>query len=170
MDVRGCFALFKINKNIILLCHYYVDICIGLAHHHHLIIINMDLFETLGQALDPKNGIDQPVKKENTPSYFPLAMKYRNELREIGKSIDVNLNSLFALCSPQQILDVIVQHSDVVWSNPYKNGTMRLISIKKEMDSKWYLGFDNERAYQLNELYTEEALNLMETIEGIIVP
>lgn len=151
-----------------------------------------DLFQTLGQPLKVHAALLQMgvsteratqlitnrdlTFKANTMS---LTQTFRDQLKKIAESVDVNINALLNMLTVDQITQVIEDHAGVKWSDPDcddREQSLSLSGITKSEHGVWWLSFtvypfmDDECSYQLHDLEIQDVLALMQTIENVIIP
>ncbi len=113
------------------------------------------------------------------PKYMSLTQTFRDQLKSIAVSIDVNINSMLNMLTCDQIDQAIEDHKGFKWSDPDcddKDQTLTLTGITKSSDNVWWLAFDvfpfvgNECSFQLCDLNIEDVLAFMQTVENTIDP
>lgn len=127
----------------------------------------MDLLQTLGHALNPKNGIDISAAKDMSfkATKTSLTATYRKQLATINGSVVINAMALLGMLNSEQLAKVVNQHK-AVWSQPYKNGTMVLDGIT--LGPKGYVLSFGKKEFTLRELKTADLLDLMEVLERVL--
>ena len=140
----------------------------------------MSLLNQLREDLNPHaagNILADEKLSFNVTKAPTLANSYREQLKLMAISIDVNINALLGMLNTEQIAQVVENHQEVLWEHPEdESATQCLLSgITKEL-KVWWLEF-NEAAngvpagsYQLHDCKIEDVIGLMETIEKIIEP
>lgn len=111
------------------------------------------------------------------PKYMSLTQTFREQLKAIANSIDVNINAILKMLTLDQIAEVLDHHKHILWSMPenINSDKMLLQSITLETDGSWLLHFDAnsiefEYSYKLDQLAIEDVLSFLSTIESIIDP
>lgn len=128
----------------------------------------MDLLQTLGHALNPKNGIDISAAKDMSfkATKTSLTATYRKQLATINSSVVINAMALLGMLSADQLTAVVNNHKKV-WSQPYKVGTMVLDGITLAPTKGYVLSF-GKKEFTLRELRTADLLDLMEVLERVL--
>lgn len=112
-----------------------------------------------------------------------ITQSFRDQLHTIAQGVDVNINNLLNMLTPQQVEQAISDHKHIQWSDPdCESGerSMRLDCIERDGNKQeWWLGFTTEEArdgdkpllvYRLHSLEIQQVLAFMQTIENVLIP
>lgn len=145
----------------------------------------MDTFETLGKILKPAAVLTsmgltpertlEIVNNHNltfTTKYMSLTETFREQLKTIAKSVDVNINAMLNMLTTDQINDVLDKHKHFQWHYPNGEGYMELRGITKDEIGFW-LDFEEDPfcetvSYRLHDLEIQDVLSLLATVENCL--
>jgi hypothetical protein len=108
------------------------------------------------------------VKKPMT-----LTDTYREQLCVIAQSVDVNLNALLGMLTPEQAQQAVTNHEQVLWLHPEESTGVHLSGLT-QAKGVWWMEFEfaddglPAGSYQLHDLMILDVLGFMDAIGGVL--
>lgn len=134
----------------------------------------MDLYKQLGEALNPTNhGIGSGVAIGSDISFkagsITQASLIRRQFATFEKSVQVNIRAFLAMATVEQMEAIVFKHKNVAMVKPFRQQKTSLQGIIKIGSGKFIISLSCGD-FEVGDLYFDDALMLLETIEGVITP
>lgn len=105
-----------------------------------------------------------------TGSKASLTNIFRDQLKAIAKSVDVNMNAILGMLTTEQLSQVVADHKHFKWNTKEGEGYLTGLTFS---GGKWMLSFDThsleyDYSYELHDLEIQDVLGLLATCENVM--
>lgn len=128
----------------------------------------MNLLQEL-KGLDPKNGVAINSDLSFKAGNITQASLIRRQFATLEKSVQVNIRAFLAMATVEQMEAIVAKHKTVAMVKPFRQQKTSLQGIVKRGSGKFIISLTCGD-FEVGDLYFDDALMLLETIEGVINP